>query len=257
MRPARDSDNFGRSMTFADHVSRNCPGWRFRSMAALITGKISGTCCTSSSCTGIFSPATKPLGSCLAAARIPGSSKVRYWRFCPANSADCTSVLFPVWRAPLTRTAGMSANPSRSRSIRWRRSIAVLSTKKWMIINYEVGDYHVCPAFCQYPVQPRLLSLSFDFRTIVTHCRHRRPARRTPGKRVTDLTVFSTWAQTRRNLGTLLHSTQKVPNLCRSAEEVAERVRAKRCSKPLQSSGRGGKTDDLCLVWAEVAVKSG
>ena len=148
----------------------NAHGWRFRSMAALITGKISGTCWTSSSVTGIFSPATNPLGSRLAAARMPGSSKVRYWRFCSANSADCTSVLFPVWRAPLTRTAGVSANPSRSRSIRWRRSIALESTKKWMIINHKVDDYHVCPAFCQCLVQPRLLSLSFDFRTIVTHC---------------------------------------------------------------------------------------
>src|ERR1019366_9825098 len=129
----------------------------------------------------------------------------------------------------------------RSRSIRWRRSIAVLSTKKWMIINREVDDYHVCPAFDQYPVQPRLLSLSFDFRTIMTHCRHRRPARRAPGKRVTDLTVFSTSAQTTRNLGTLLAIYAKVQNLCRSAEKVAERSRAKNCSRPLQSSGRGEK----------------
>lgn len=44
MRPARDSEIFGSNMTFAEPVSRNCPGWRLRSMAALITGKSSGTC---------------------------------------------------------------------------------------------------------------------------------------------------------------------------------------------------------------------
>jgi hypothetical protein len=48
MRPARDSESFGRSITFADPVSRNRPGWRFRSMAALITEKSSGTCWISS-----------------------------------------------------------------------------------------------------------------------------------------------------------------------------------------------------------------
>ena len=31
----------------------------------------------------------------------------------------------------------------------------------------------------------------------------------------------------------------------------------KLCSGPLLSSGGGGKTGDVCLVWAEVAVKSG
>jgi hypothetical protein len=57
-----------------------------------------------------------------------------------------------------------------------------IRTNKWMIINHKVDDYHICPAFCRYSVQPRLLSLSFDFRTIVTQCRHWRPARRAPGK---------------------------------------------------------------------------
>lgn len=74
MRPARDSESCG-SMTFAEPVSKNRPGCRLRSMAALIDGESLGTCCTSSSVTGVCRPATKPLGSRLAAGRMPGSSK--------------------------------------------------------------------------------------------------------------------------------------------------------------------------------------
>jgi hypothetical protein len=29
----------------------------------------------------------------------------------------------------------------------WRRSITVLSTKEWMIINHTVDDYHIRPSF--------------------------------------------------------------------------------------------------------------
>ena len=47
------------------------------------------------------------------------------------------------------------------------------------------------------------------------------------------------------------------PRISCSIPEVAGKLRTKLCSKPLLSSGRGGKTDDICLVWAEVAVKSG
>ena len=57
MRPASDSDNFGRSITFAEPVSKNRPGSRFRSMATLMTGKSSGTCWTSSRVTGVFNTA--------------------------------------------------------------------------------------------------------------------------------------------------------------------------------------------------------
>ena len=75
MRPARDPESFGSSMTFAEPVSRNRLGCRMPSAAVLMTEKSSGTCCTSSSVTGVSRPATKPLGSRLAAARMPGSSK--------------------------------------------------------------------------------------------------------------------------------------------------------------------------------------
>jgi hypothetical protein len=53
-----------------------------------------------------------------------------------------------------------------------------------------------------------------------------------------------TWAQTRCNLGTLFEIYAKVPNLCCLAEEVAKWSREKNCSRPLQSSGRGWKTDE-------------
>jgi hypothetical protein len=65
-----------------------------------------------------------------------------------------------------------------------------------------------------------------------------------------------TWAQTRCNLGTLFEIYEKVPNLCFLAEEVAKWSREKNCSRPLQSNGRGWKTDDLCRVWAKVAYKN-
>src|ERR1017187_8621765 len=71
--------------------------------------------------------------------------------------------------------------------------------------------------------------------------------------RVTDLTVFSTWAQTRRNLGTLLAIYEKEPNLCCAAEEVAERsrgetpfqtsaVQRKRWEKPATSASFGQRS---------------
>jgi hypothetical protein len=85
IRPAKDSESFGRSITFADPVSRKRPGCRFRSIAALITGNSSGTCCISSNVTGGFKPATKPFGSPFAAARMPGSSNVRYCLLCFAQ----------------------------------------------------------------------------------------------------------------------------------------------------------------------------
>jgi hypothetical protein len=67
------------SITFSDPVSRKRPGCRFRSIAALITGNSSGTCRISSNVTRGFEPETKPLGSPFTAARMPGSSNLRYY----------------------------------------------------------------------------------------------------------------------------------------------------------------------------------
>jgi hypothetical protein len=64
------------------------------------------------------------------------------------------------------------------------------------------------------------------------------------------------WAQSGHNNLCPIAPSQNVPNLCCLAEEVAKRPREKNCSRPLQSNGRGGKADDLCRVWAEVASEN-
>jgi len=112
-RPARDSDTRCISSMFADPVRRKWPGWRRRSMARLTARRSSGSRWTSSKVIG-WRPPTRASGSRRAASTTSRSSSERKRRD-PATSS-CARVLFPVWRAPVTTTAGMTR--SRSRRLR-------------------------------------------------------------------------------------------------------------------------------------------
>lgn len=73
-----------------------------------MTGDTLGAVCTSSMTTCSPSRARKPWGSSAAAARAVASSRVIRDAEVP-SAGRVTSVLFPVWRAPLRSTAGVSA----------------------------------------------------------------------------------------------------------------------------------------------------
>ncbi len=111
MRPASDSDRRGRVMTLAEPVSRKRPGCRSRSTTSLIAGNSSGAFWISSMTTGPGRLRAKPAGSPMARASVAASSRVKYWA--PAAAAsNWASVVFPVCRAPLSSTTGVSDRAS-------------------------------------------------------------------------------------------------------------------------------------------------
>ena len=111
------------SSRLAEPVMRKRPGSRRRSISRFTACSISGARCTSSRVTGPPSPSSTD-GSRSAASATSVSSNERKRRASGANSR--ASVLFPVCRAPLTTTAGMTRK-RRSSSFAAIRDSAVFS----------------------------------------------------------------------------------------------------------------------------------
>ena len=121
MRPARDSDNFGRSITFAEPVSKNLPGFPFPVNGRFDGGKEFGHMLHFIQGDGRVQTGNEAVGIAFGRRQNAGIIKRQILPAGFLSSADCTKVLLPVCRAPLTRTAGVSPKAWRRCSVMWRR----------------------------------------------------------------------------------------------------------------------------------------
>src|SRR6185312_14266964 len=149
-RPASDSLIFFIASRFADPVKTNCPGVRrgWLSTYSLRLRISSGSRCTSS-ITRCGERARRPAGSATACSRMSELSSVTYG-YLPNTGWLRTRVLFPVWRAPMTTTTGITAAAyvrclaaarGRIEGSGGVRRLAMDIRERWRIIHRVMVDY--------------------------------------------------------------------------------------------------------------------
>jgi hypothetical protein len=113
IRPARLSGVCFWRSRFADPVSKNRPGLRSASTAALMARSSPGARWISSTMSGPAVELTNPTGSDAAAASVVASSRLRKTK--PSAMNRRARVVLPDCRGPSSMTTGLSASDSRSR----------------------------------------------------------------------------------------------------------------------------------------------